>query len=266
MEHHKDRVEYEWKESLGWEKRQNEDGSTGTGKEWMYHWKSEELLEANPLGMVPTLKCRDGGKVVSESIVCIEFLDHVARRGEGGGGLSTVEEEFLLPVEDPYELARTRVWSDKVNRELCSPYYSVLVKQDKEEQRSAFAGLIKNLDSFSRELKKTDGPLFLKGGRMSVVDLTLFPWAWRYYVFRHYRGEEFDIRRGKEHQGFDLGPFHDWMDAMMGRDSVVRTLPDRDRYLEHIGKYADGSARSKVAEAVRRGVSAHEYDDEKDKY
>jgi glutathione S-transferase len=31
-------------------------------------------------------------------------------------------------------------------------------------------------------------------------------------------------------------------------------------------KYADGSARSKVANAVRRGVAAHELDDEKDEY
>ena len=33
------------------------------------------------------------------------------------------------------------------------------------------------------------------------------------------------------------------------------------RYLEHIQKYADGSARSKVGNAVRRGVAAHEFDD-----
>ena len=30
--------------------------------------------------------------------------------------------------------------------------------------------------------------------------------------------------------------------------------------------YADSSARSKVANAVRRGVAAHELDDEKDEY
>jgi len=35
--------------------------------------------------------------------------------------------------------------------------------------------------------------------------------------------------------------------------------------LAHIGKFANGSARSKVAEAVRRVLSAQEYDDEKDK-
>jgi glutathione S-transferase len=43
-------------------------------------------------------------------------------------------------------------------------------------------------------------------------------------------------------------------------------LPDKDRYLEHIGKYADSSAWSKVANALKRGVAAHEIDDDKDSY
>ena len=47
---------------------------------------------------------------------------------------------------------------------------------------------------------------------------------------------------------------------------VASTIPDHARYLEHIGKYADSSARSKVANAVRRGVAAHEFDDNKDSY
>ena len=52
----------------------------------------------------------------------------------------------------------------------------------------------------------------------------------------------------------------------MNLDAVKRTLPDKNEYLEHIYKYADGSARSKVANAVRRGVSAHELDDKLDEY
>jgi glutathione S-transferase len=52
----------------------------------------------------------------------------------------------------------------------------------------------------------------------------------------------------------------------MNLESVKKTLPGKERYLEHIKKYADGSARSKVANAVRRGVTAHEIDDEKDDY
>ena len=45
---------------------------------------------------------------------------------------------------------------------------------------------------------------------------------------------------------------------------VARTLPDKKRYLTHVKKYAEGKARSKVGNAVRRGASAHEYDDKLD--
>ena len=55
LEHHRSRVSYEWIEALGWEKRKNQDGSTGTGHEWWYHWKSEELRKYNPSALVPTL-------------------------------------------------------------------------------------------------------------------------------------------------------------------------------------------------------------------
>ena len=43
LEHHADFVGYEWKESLGWEKRDNADGEVDNGKDWFYHWKSEEV-------------------------------------------------------------------------------------------------------------------------------------------------------------------------------------------------------------------------------
>lgn len=58
--------------------------------------------------------------------------------------------------------------------------------------------------------------------------------------------------------------YHNWLEAMVALPQVARTLPDKDRYLEHVAKYANASARSKVADAVRRGASAHEIDDERD--
>ena len=124
-----------------------------------------------------------------------------------------------------------------------------------------------------------------------------------------------------------MSAYKDWYDHVFSLESVKRTLPDKDRYLEHIGKYAGKrvvflketltyliakgifssaifspfiisslphvrrqvrtvhsrilslnatnffhvpdstrSARSKVANAVRRGVAAHELDDDKDTY
>ena len=137
----------------------------------------------------------------------------------------------------------------------------VLVRKLDEERWEHFEKLLQGLSNFSKELEKTSGPTFLADGQLSNVDLALIPWAFRYYVLEHYRGPKFTI---PQTSAFDA--YHRWYDHVMNLDSVQRTLPDKDKYLEHIYKYADGSARSKVANAVRRGVSAHELDDEKDDY
>lgn len=143
----------------------------------------------------------------------------------------------------------------------CPRSSGVLVRKDDGERREHFAKLVQGLTEFAQELTKTSGPLFLADGQLSNVDVALIPWAYRYYVLEHYRGPDFAIPRTP-----DLDPYHAWYKCVVNMDCVTRTLPDRERYLQHILKYADGSARSKVANAVRRGVAAHELDDAKDEY
>jgi glutathione S-transferase len=140
-------------------------------------------------------------------------------------------------------------------------YSGVLVRKEDSERKEHFQKLIAGLTSFSTELRKTSGATFLAEHQLSNVDLALVPWAYRFYVFETYRGPDFAIPLTKE-----LEPYHEWYDYVMNLESVKKTLPGKERYLEHIKKYADGSARSKVANAVRRGVTAHEIDDEKDDY
>mmetsp|Transcript_32013 Transcript_32013/g.39275 ORF Transcript_32013/g.39275 Transcript_32013/m.39275 type:complete len:291 (+) Transcript_32013:63-935(+) len=260
LEHHAGRVDYEWVEALGWEKRKDEKNVTGTGEEWWYHWKADELRRSNPSALVPTLipidkqtgKC-DESKAVYESLVTIDFIDAIS---------NAPSQQRLNPVDDPYEMARCRVWADKVNRECCSPYYGVLVRKDESERREHFDNLLSGLRSFSKELSRTSGPVFLGDGQLSNVDLAILPWSFRYYVFEFYRGKEFIVPRDDP----ELEAYWQWYDFVTGLECVKRTLPDKDEYLEHIGKYADSSARSKVANAVRRGVAAHELDDKIDDY
>jgi len=259
LEHHSERVEYEWVEALGWEQREDEKNVTGTGKEWWYHWKADELKRVNPSALVPTLISvnpdtgkTDESKVVFESLVNIEFIDQISQ---------AAGRDRLIP-EDPYEAARCRVWAEKVNKDCCSPYYGVLVRKTKEEQMEHFQKLLSGLRSFSSELEKTSGPLFVKDAQLSNVDLSILPWAFRYYVFEHYRGKDYVIPRNDP----SLEAYFKWYDHVIELECVKRTLPDKDRYLTHIGKYADSSARSKVANAVRRGVAAHDLDDKLDEY
>jgi glutathione S-transferase len=150
LEHHKSRVDYEWVEALGWEKREDERNVTGSGHEWWYHWKAEELKRACPGALVPTLipidentGKPDESKSVYESIITIEYIDAVS----GATG------KDRLISEDPFFAARARIWADKVNRECCSTYYGILVRKEETERRENFKHLVKGLEV--RRLRKT---------------------------------------------------------------------------------------------------------------
>lgn len=250
-------VQYEWVESLGWEKRAKTKEEIRTKHENWYHYKSPDLLRANPLGMVPTIK-DEKGNVITESIVCIQYIDEIVNGGN---------EPILAST--PHERAKERVMADFVAKTVCSKYYSVLVRQDEEEQMEAFREIEKAIEKFATHLvddidndnDDRKGPFF--NGRLTpgLVDLTLFPWAWRLPVFETHRDQRFKIDPSKS-PGFMK--YTRWLRAMCSRDDVLRTLPNWEEYLQHITRYADGSARSKVANAVRDGRGAHEYDDEKD--
>ena len=69
---------------------------------------------------------------------------------------------------------------EQVNRECCSPYYGVLVKTNKEDQKASFQALLNGLRAFSKELEKTPGPTFVGGAQLSAADISILPWAFRY--------------------------------------------------------------------------------------
>ena len=105
-------------EALGWYQQEDKANVTGTGKEWYYHWKADELKEVNPSALGPTLipHDQDGNpqpeKAVYESLVCIDYVDKMS----GATGSDR------LDPEDPFQAARCRIWADRVNRDCCSPY------------------------------------------------------------------------------------------------------------------------------------------------
>ena len=226
----------------------SEDHAAVDRKDWIYHYKSPSLLSANPLGMVPTLVCPSTSRVVTESLICVEFVDDLARSRKAA-------TPPLLP-RDPFERAEARAAGERANKSVTAGYYACLVRPDPDERSAAFAKILGGLADFTAGLK--GGPFWGGSQTLTSVDCALFPYAWRLYVLGHYRG--FHVPG----EGDGWVDYQDWLKGVGETDYVRETLPDKGRYLEHVEKYASGRARSKVGNAVRRGVSANDYDDEID--
>jgi len=256
LERHRGHVAYDWVEALGWEKRSKTQEEIATKHENWYHFKHPDLMTHNPLGMVPTLVDSEE-HVITESITAIEYVDELVHGGDDS-----------IMAQAAHERAQERVWAGHLAKTACSKYYGVLVRQMESEQLEAFGEIEAALEKFATMLpgdgshkSMVTGPFFNGREHPGLVDLTLFPWAWRFPVFETYRDARFKIDPDKSP---GLAKYTAWLAAMGARDDVARTLPVWDEYLDHIGRYADGSARSKVANAVRDGREAHQYDDEKD--
>lgn len=116
-----------------------------------------------------------------------------------------------------------------MNKQICSKYYHVLVRQDHAEQREGFEALVKGLDTFGQEL--AGGPFYAGQDTPGLVDYALFPWAHRLPVFEHYRGDSFTIPDTTP----GLKAYHAWLAAMEARPRVKKTCPPWEDYLQHIG-------------------------------
>lgn len=208
--------------------------------------KTALLLKHNPAGLVPTIvDSEEAGPAIHDSLTCVEFADDLARSGGAPGGTP------LLP-QDPVLRARARMSAEWVNKSLCSPFYKVLVLKDQSARRENFAKLVEGFQQYQADIA---GPYFL-GERLSIVDIAAIPWAYRILTCRTlevYRGEDFKLEHGR-----DFSKLRRWLDACLALESVQRTLAEPQPLVDTYKRYADGTAQSKVAEAVRTGGSAHD--------
>ena len=133
--------------------------------------KPESLLRLNPRGLVPTLQWKN--KPLYESTVVCEFLEEVYPD----------HKPQLLP-KDPYDRARTRIWTDFVTSRIIPAFHRFLQYQPPEgaSEQSAKDGLDKvrqeflgHIKEFTKELDP-EGPFFL-GKEPSLMDIVIAPWA-----------------------------------------------------------------------------------------
>ena len=187
----------------------------------------------NPRGLVPAIIHK--GNSVYESSVCIEYIDE---EWEGG--------KALLP-KDTYQRAVVRILSDHISKKVVPPLYRILMKKTDEERDAAKQELIDAVKLLFEDFDSSKGPLF-GGDHLNMVDIMLFPFAYRLQlILPHYR--EFCLPK----EGLER--YHEWFAAASVCESVRKTLPEEDKLLKEYKKYAEATAQSKVAEAIRKGTA-----------
>ena len=122
---------------------------------------TQEILEANPYGTLPTLVDRD--LALYESKVVMEYLD----------------ERFphppLLPVY-PVARAQSRLWIHRVERDWCNLVDSIVANPESTDSAAARKELQESLVSISDIF--TEMPFFMSE-EFTLVDCCLAPMLWR---------------------------------------------------------------------------------------
>merc|ERR1712232_864775 len=129
----------------------DEDASKARG-----YTKDARLLRANPHGLVPTI-IEHGSPPIYDSLVTIEYADDLA---------SASNAPRVMPVS-PAQRALARMRADWVNRNICSPFYTVLVHKENQERQAGFDKLRTSLVEWVEEVR---GPFYF-GEQVSLVDI-----------------------------------------------------------------------------------------------
>lgn len=196
--------------------------------------KDKELTDATPRGLVPVLihhaNNNNKKEIVYESLVCVEYIDE------------QFEGPKLLPGS-PGDRARSRIWADFCNKQIVASFYQLLVKKLPDEREKAAKHMLDSIAEFSAQI---EGPFFL-GETPSFVDISLAPWmVGRRSVLKRFRN--FTIPDTPAYAKFNR-----WQQAVSEWDSFKATVVDEEKLIKSYQRYADATAKSKVADAVRNG-------------
>ncbi|KAK1758678.1 glutathione S-transferase [Echria macrotheca] len=228
-----------------------------------YH-KAADFLRLNPRGLVPTLAIHPSPdsdseevRVLYESAVVVEYLDEAFCD-------QSLYGRDLLPRDkgSEYERARCRLWMDFVSSRVVPGFYRFIQHSEEsgeslEEVREKF---LDGLRSFVEEMRPAEeGPWFL-GGRFSLVDVMLAPWAMRLFLLDWYKKPGgLGIREARERGGEEEKKIWErwdvWFDAVTNRQSVRDTWSDEEDYVKAYRRYAENTTQSEVAKATRAGRS-----------
>ncbi|QUC15987.1 uncharacterized protein UV8b_00228 [Ustilaginoidea virens] len=210
--------------------------------------KDAGFLALNPRGLVPTLAVPVDGagkarKPLYESSVICEYLDD-AYSDQGRHGRP------LLP-SDAYRRARARLCIDHVNTRIVPAFYKFLQHRPEKPYSidEARQELHQHIRTFADEMDPA-GPWFL-GDHLSLVDVSLAPWAKRLWLLDHFKSGGLGIPSGNGDGTWQR--WNRWYDAILNRQSVKETWSDDERYVVAYKRYADDTTNSLVGQATRQG-------------
>jgi glutathione S-transferase len=173
--------------------------------------------EINPFEAVPAL--RQGSFLLRESLIINEYVEELA------------PEPQLLPAV-PRQRAEARLWISFADSRMVPLFYRLLKARDEEEKSSVGQELLSVLSLLNGELDRRQGGGPFWGGRaVCLSDLALYPWFERWPVLEHYRG--FSIPG-------EMKALLNWVEAMKGRDAVMRGGQPAEFYIAEYEHYAKG--------------------------
>lgn len=211
--------------------------------------KHSGLLAHNPQGLVPTVVQTDKNDI--ETSVCDSL--EILRQLFDAQGLAPSTLEALSRDAKHY------------NEQLCSPFYTVLMKQNENERKAGWEQMLRGYWEFADHLVwRGNGEISfyqpIVGENQSttttsgpgLVDFCVYPFIHRLYIIEHYLGlvlpaEEEPTRK-----------LMAWRARMEALPSVQATLAAPEKLIPIYLRYADGTAKSKVGDFVRQGRHAHE--------
>ena len=157
---------------------------------------TDEILEANPYGTLPTLVDRD--LALYKSTVIMEYLD----------------ERFphppLLPVY-PVSRAESRLWIYRIERDWCSLVPKIEIQESQDARQELRDSIISIAGIFD------EMPYFMSE-EFTLVDCCLAPMLWRLPMF--------GIELPKDRH---IKPLLEYMDRLFERDAFQISLSDLEK-------------------------------------
>ncbi|OUL32926.1 glutathione S-transferase family protein [Nostoc sp. 106C] len=176
--------------------------------------KPEGYTQISRYGKVPAIK--HGDVELYESAIINEYLDEV------------FPEPALLPRE-PGAKAIARIWIDYANTRLVPAFNKFLRGKDSTEQEQGRREFIESLLYIEQEgLGKLsgNGPYWL-GDRVSLVDISFYPWFERLPVLEHFRKFTLPSETPRIQQ---------WWNTLRDRESIRAVENPVNFYIERFTK------------------------------